>query len=59
MLDNKFNPKEAEPRLYKMWEESGAFKPRPAKPGDTEDDNFSIVIPAAQCDGQPAYGSCG
>jgi len=45
MLDNKFNPSEAEPRLYKMWEESGAFKPRVAKPGDTKDDNFSIVIP--------------
>jgi len=47
MLDNKFNPKEAEPRLYKMWEESGAFMPRAAKPKDTKDDN------------PPAYGPCG
>ena len=45
MLDDKFNPQEAEPRLYKMWEDSGAFKPRPAKQGDTAEDNFSIVIP--------------
>ena len=43
MLDNKFNPQDAEQRLYKMWEESGAFKPRDAKPGDTKDDNLSLI----------------
>ncbi|WP_026941905.1 valine--tRNA ligase [Hellea balneolensis] len=56
MLDNKFNPKEAEPRLYKMWEESGAFKPRPAKPTDTKDDNFSIVIPPPNVTGSLHMG---
>ena len=56
MLDNKFNPKDAEPRLYKMWEESGAFKPRPAKEGDTKDDNFSIVIPPPNVTGSLHMG---
>ncbi len=56
MLDNKFNPKDAEPRLYKMWEESGAFKPRSAKPTDTKDDNFSIVIPPPNVTGSLHMG---
>jgi len=56
MLENKFNPQEAEPRLYKMWEESGAFKPRAAKPGDTKDDNFSIVIPPPNVTGSLHMG---
>ncbi|MDB2437163.1 valine--tRNA ligase [Hellea sp.] len=56
MLDNKFNPQDAEPRLYKMWEESGAFKPRPAKEGDTKDDNFSIVIPPPNVTGSLHMG---
>jgi valyl-tRNA synthetase len=56
MLDNKFDPKEAEARLYKMWEESGAFKPRPAKPTDTKDDNFSIVIPPPNVTGSLHMG---
>jgi len=56
MLDNKFNPQEAEPRLYKMWEDSGAFKPRAAKPGDTKDDNFSIVIPPPNVTGSLHMG---
>ncbi len=56
MLDNKFNPKEAEPRLYKAWEDSGAFKPRAAKPTDTKDDNFSIVIPPPNVTGSLHMG---
>jgi len=56
MLDNKFNPQEAEQRLYKMWEESGAFKPRAAKPNDTNDDNFSIVIPPPNVTGSLHMG---
>ena len=56
MLDNKFNPQEAEPRLYKMWEDSGAFKPRPAKEGDTAEDNFSIVIPPPNVTGSLHMG---
>ena len=56
MLDNKFNPQEAEQRLYKMWEESGAFKPRAARPTDTKDDNFSIVIPPPNVTGSLHMG---
>ena len=56
MLDNKFNPKEAEARIYKMWEESGAFKPRAAKPGDRAEDNFSIVIPPPNVTGSLHMG---
>jgi valyl-tRNA synthetase len=56
MLEKNFDPKEAEQRLYKMWEESGAFKPRPAKPDDTKDDNFSIVIPPPNVTGSLHMG---
>ncbi|RAN35724.1 valine--tRNA ligase [Hyphomonas pacifica] len=41
MLDQRFDPAEAEPRLYKAWEESGCFKPS----GDTSAQAYSIVIP--------------
>ena len=56
MLDKSFDPKTAEPRLYKQWEESGAFKPRPAKPGDTADDNYSIVAPPPNVTGSLHMG---
>ncbi len=56
MLENKFDPKEAEQRLYKMWEEAGHFKPRAAKPTDTKDDNFSIVIPPPNVTGSLHMG---
>jgi valyl-tRNA synthetase len=41
MLDQRFDPAEAEPRLYKAWEENGGFKPS----GDTSAQAYSIVIP--------------
>ncbi|RKQ71743.1 valyl-tRNA synthetase [Litorimonas taeanensis] len=56
MLESKFDPKEAEKRLYKMWEDSGAFKPRAAKETDTKDDNFSIVIPPPNVTGSLHMG---
>jgi len=56
MLENKFNPQIAEQRLYKMWEDSGAFKPRAAKPIDTQNDNFSIVIPPPNVTGSLHMG---
>jgi valyl-tRNA synthetase len=56
MLDKSFDPQEAEARIYKMWEESGAFKPRAAKPTDTKDDNFSIVIPPPNVTGSLHMG---
>ncbi|HVY90899.1 MAG TPA: valine--tRNA ligase, partial [Hyphomonadaceae bacterium] len=39
MIDDRFNPKAAEPKLYEQWEVSGAFKPTGNGPP------FSIVIP--------------
>ena len=56
MLDKNFDPKTAEQRLYKMWEEAGHFKPRAAKEGDTKDDNFSIVIPPPNVTGSLHMG---
>jgi valyl-tRNA synthetase len=41
MLDQFFNAAEAEPRLYKSWEEKGCFKPSM----DTSAEAYSIVIP--------------
>ena len=41
MLDQRFDPAEAEPRLYKAWEDAGCFRPS----GDTSAEAYSIVIP--------------
>jgi valyl-tRNA synthetase len=41
MLDQRFDPAEAETRLYKAWEARGCFKPS----GDTSAQAYSIVIP--------------
>jgi valyl-tRNA synthetase len=41
MLDQRFDPAEAEPRLYEAWENKGCFKPS----GDTSAQAYSIVIP--------------
>jgi valyl-tRNA synthetase len=52
MLEKTFNPAEIEPRLYRMWEDQGAFKAglRPAaKP-------FSIVIPPPNVTGSLHMG---
>ena len=41
MLDQRFDPAEAEPRLYKAWEDNGCFAPS----GDTSAEAYAIVIP--------------
>ncbi|MBL8559826.1 MAG: valine--tRNA ligase [Hyphomonadaceae bacterium] len=41
MLDTTFDPKSAEPRIYALWEKSGAFAP--SKAADAEP--YCIVIP--------------
>ncbi|MDG1666841.1 MAG: valine--tRNA ligase [Hellea sp.] len=56
MLKNKFNASEVEPRLYKAWEESGAFKPRKSRPIDTPKDNYSIIIPPPNVTGSLHMG---
>ena len=52
MLDKTFSPQEAEERLYRLWEESGAFKaggPEGAKP-------YCIVIPPPNVTGSLHMG---
>ena len=51
MLEKTFDPKSAEPRLYRAWEASGAFAP---KPGAAE--TFSIVIPPPNVTGSLHIG---
>jgi valyl-tRNA synthetase len=41
MLDQRFDPAEAETRLYKAWEDGGCFKPS----GDTSAQAYCVVIP--------------
>jgi valyl-tRNA synthetase len=52
MLDKTFDPTAAEPRLYRQWEESGAFAPTddPAAPP------FSMVIPPPNVTGSLHIG---
>ncbi len=52
MLEKKFSPSEAEGRIYKMWEDSGAFKPRM----DTSREAYSIVIPPPNVTGSLHMG---
>ena len=52
MLDKTFNPTEAEPRLYKKWEEAGAFQPKM----DTSLEAYSIVIPPPNVTGNLHMG---
>ena len=44
-----YNPKETEDRIYKIWEESGYFRPEAGHPWDDDNPNkdktFTIVIP--------------
>ncbi len=56
MLDKSFNPGKAEKRIYEAWETSGAFKPRPARPTDSKDDNYAIVIPPPNVTGNLHMG---
>ena len=41
MLDQRFDPKSAEGRIYERWEEAGCFRPS----GDTSAEAYSVVIP--------------
>jgi len=52
MLEKSFNPKDAEPRIYQAWEESGAFKPKM----DTALTPYSIVIPPPNVTGSLHMG---
>lgn len=52
MLDKTFDPKAVEPRLYKTWEESGAFQPSDRDGAES----FSIVIPPPNVTGSLHIG---
>jgi len=52
MLEKAFDPGSAEPRLYQLWEESGAFAPT----GDPAAPPFSIVIPPPNVTGSLHIG---
>ncbi|MBR4151261.1 MAG: class I tRNA ligase family protein, partial [Firmicutes bacterium] len=50
-LPKNYDPKSFEDRIYKSWEESGAFRPdKPGKP------HFSIVMPPPNITGQLHMG---
>lgn len=50
MLETTFNPKDAEPRLYKLWETSGAFQP------SREGEPYCIVLPPPNVTGSLHVG---
>ncbi|MBC6981793.1 valine--tRNA ligase [Caulobacter sp. 17J80-11] len=52
MLQNRFDPKTAEPRLYAQWEAAGAFAPK----DDPNAEPFSIVIPPPNVTGSLHIG---
>ena len=52
MLDKNFNSHDTETRLYKMWEDAGAFKPRM----DTSREPYCIVIPPPNVTGSLHMG---
>ncbi|WKL56835.1 valine--tRNA ligase [Asticcacaulis sp. ZE23SCel15] len=52
MLEKTFDPKSVEPRLYEMWETSGAFKPTDKEGAES----FSIVIPPPNVTGSLHIG---
>lgn len=52
-LAKQYNPAEHESELYKLWEESGAFKPNM----DSKKDPFSIVMPPPNANGHIHVGT--
>ncbi|MCE9649343.1 MAG: valine--tRNA ligase [Parvibaculum sp.] len=55
MLDKTFRPADVEERLYRQWEESGAFKPDPARVAASAE-TFCIVIPPPNVTGSLHMG---
>jgi valyl-tRNA synthetase len=55
MLDKTFSPKDVEERLYRQWEESGAFKPDPVRVAAGAE-TYSIVIPPPNVTGSLHMG---
>ena len=55
-MDKSYNPAEVEAKLYKMWEESGAFSCELTKKSDKSDEPFTIVIPPPNVTGSLHIG---
>ena len=52
MLENKYNPKDFEDKLYEKWEEKGYFKPRM----DETKESFCIMMPPPNVTGKLHMG---
>ena len=52
IIDKTFNPQEAQAKWYKIWEESGCFKPRKGKQNQT----FSLIMPPPNVTGKLHMG---
>lgn len=52
MIDQRFDPKAHEQRIYKRWEEAGCFKPS----GDTSAEPYAIMIPPPNVTGSLHMG---
>jgi valyl-tRNA synthetase len=52
IIDKTFNPQEAQAKWYKIWEESGCFKPRKGKRNQT----FSLIMPPPNVTGKLHMG---
>jgi valyl-tRNA synthetase len=56
MLEKTFDPKAVEPRLYRAWEESGAFSPDGTLARDPDAEPFCMVIPPPNVTGSLHVG---
>lgn len=52
MLDKAYDPAPVEDRIYKMWEDAGAFKPK----GNSSKESFSIIMPPPNANGDLHVG---
>ena len=52
-MEKTFDAKTAEPRIYKMWEEAGAFR---AGANATRDETFTIMLPPPNVTGHLHVG---
>ena len=52
MIDQRFDPKAHEQRIYKRWEEAGCFKPS----GDTAAEPYAVMIPPPNVTGSLHMG---
>src|SRR3989344_206435 len=52
-MDTRFNPKETEAKIYKMWEEGGYFTPKI----DKKKKPFTIVLPLPNASGRMHTGN--